>query len=298
MVRHRSHIGIATTLTSLALAPPGAIGFIGTKGCTLVEDSFDLMIQGVLGLLAFMTLILKREVETPKRPFKIWFFDAAKQGFVGMMLHCLNIAIAEFMSRENSSEFKSDECDFYFVNFVIDTAVGVVLTFFLLECVKIFAETFNYPRLKSGEYGDPPLMSTFLIQLGVFVAITLVIKVLLFLIEMSLRNHLDYIGYNLFQSADNYPKTKLIIVMVAAPLVLNAVQFWLVDYILKGDTVSHSAIGTPTASLSKIEEAAPDIFPANSDVIGVCSVTSRSENGSVDAIASPGHARHDVVEAR
>jgi len=215
-----------------------------------------------------------------------------------MMLHCLNIAIAEFMSHENSSELKSDECDFYFVNFVIDIAVGVSLTFLLLECVNIFAESFNYPRLKSGEYGDPPLVSTFLIQLSVFMVITLVVKVFLFLIEMYLRNYLDYIGYHLFQSADNYPKAKLIIVMVAAPLVLNAVQFWLVDYILKGDTVSHSAIGTPTASLSKVEEADPDVFPANSDVIGVCSVTSGSENGSVNAIASPSHARHDVVEAR
>jgi hypothetical protein len=55
----------------------------GEKGdgeCNLLGD-FALIVQGALGLLAVSSLAVKRLRESPRRPVKIWAFDASKQVF-------------------------------------------------------------------------------------------------------------------------------------------------------------------------------------------------------------------------
>ncbi|GAB5370244.1 hypothetical protein AAMO2058_001475700 [Amorphochlora amoebiformis] len=207
-----------------------------TEACTLVENSFDLWIQAILGLLAFLSLIMKRHFERPQRPLKIWGFDASKQAIAGVTVHFLNIAIAEFLSHHASDyELKSDECDFYFVNFVIDVVVGVTLTYILLSIIDSVAVKYGIDSLKSGYYGEHPKWSNWAIQLGEFMFLTVLIKLALFIFEVYMREYLDYVGYELFKQANPYPKLKLVFVMVAAPFLLNSVQFWLTDYILMAD---------------------------------------------------------------
>jgi len=122
-------------------------------------------------------------MESPQRPFVVWAFDASKQAVAGMTVHILNIGIAEYLTHavgaaalkvcsieENddilssqrffdfsslvsflpSFSLKSDECDFYFVNFVIDIFVGVTVTYLLLAIVGVFAEKFNFKILRTG----------------------------------------------------------------------------------------------------------------------------------------------------
>mmetsp|Transcript_5699 Transcript_5699/g.11315 ORF Transcript_5699/g.11315 Transcript_5699/m.11315 type:complete len:237 (-) Transcript_5699:392-1102(-) len=198
------------TMGALVARSIETVGGQPIEGCTLVESSFDIAIQAVLGFLAFMSLVLKRYLESPRRPMKIWFFDASKQAFAGLTVHWLNIAIAEFLTHGgDSSDLKSDECDFYFVNFVIDVVVGVSITYLLLEVVQMLAEKYDIPSLRTGEYGDPPKINVWLLQLSIFMAITVVIKFALFLTEMNLRYYLDLWGYTMFQSADPYPKVTI-----------------------------------------------------------------------------------------
>jgi hypothetical protein len=36
--------------------------------------AFGYIVQTILGVLAFLVLVIKRFLEKPKRPWKIWFF--------------------------------------------------------------------------------------------------------------------------------------------------------------------------------------------------------------------------------
>ena len=51
---------------------------------------FGVLIQAIIGAAAFSILILKRYIEKPRRPWKIWFYDVAKQIISSLVLHLFN----------------------------------------------------------------------------------------------------------------------------------------------------------------------------------------------------------------
>ena len=56
-----------------------------------VLDGFALFVQLLLALIAFSSLIIKRNRENPRRPFKVWAFDVSKQALGGILLHSGNL---------------------------------------------------------------------------------------------------------------------------------------------------------------------------------------------------------------
>jgi hypothetical protein len=100
--------------------------------CNLLGD-FALFVQGALGLLAVSSLAVKRWREHPRRPVKIWFFDASKQVFGSVLLHLANV----LMSMLSSGKFdvatakttiatedgdQPNPCSFYLLNLAIDVS--------------------------------------------------------------------------------------------------------------------------------------------------------------------------------
>lgn len=100
---------------------------------------FALLVQGALGVLALLTLVWKRYRETPKRPWRIWFFDVSKQVFGSMLLHVLNLAMSMLGSVDmdmvnaaasagaanvmiDSEERTPNPCSFYLLNLGIDVS--------------------------------------------------------------------------------------------------------------------------------------------------------------------------------
>lgn len=95
---------------------------------------FALIVQGALGAVALLSLVYKRWRETPKRPWKIWFFDVSKQVFGSMLTHVINLVMSMFatvdvvnaaksaatMSDENGR--KPNPCSFYTLNIGIDVS--------------------------------------------------------------------------------------------------------------------------------------------------------------------------------
>jgi hypothetical protein len=117
------------TQTAVAQGSP-LDGEDGNGECNLLGD-FALIVQGALGLLAVSSLAVKRWREHPRRPVKIWFFDASKQVFGSVLLHLANV----LMSMLSSGKFdvatkaavvkttKGDQpnpCSFYLLNLAID----------------------------------------------------------------------------------------------------------------------------------------------------------------------------------
>jgi hypothetical protein len=110
---------------------------------------FALLIQGALGILALSSLVFKRYRETPRRPLKVWAFDASKQVVGSMLLHLANL----LMSMLSSGQFDIDQkakqaatftqadegrqpnpCSFYLLNLAID--VSIIHTFHIPKLTK------------------------------------------------------------------------------------------------------------------------------------------------------------------
>ncbi|KAJ1641197.1 hypothetical protein T492DRAFT_569079, partial [Pavlovales sp. CCMP2436] len=62
-----------------------------------LADTFALVVQGMLGVLALASLVWKRYIETPPRPMVVWLMDTSKQATGGGTAHLTNVLLGMFM---------------------------------------------------------------------------------------------------------------------------------------------------------------------------------------------------------
>lgn len=120
--------------------PSTHCSIVGLKG---------ILIQVCLGVLSFSVLILKRFFEHPRRPWKIWRFDTAKQGISQLLAHFINLSISVALTTEDPT---SDTCLWYFITNIFDNTVGVL---FCVLSLRLFEKLFFKKRrydLISGNY--------------------------------------------------------------------------------------------------------------------------------------------------
>ena len=70
--------------------------------CTLLGGTFAMLVQLGLAVSAIATLVYKRAVERPRRPCLVWFFDASKQAFAGVLQHGVNLMFGVIFFRGQS----------------------------------------------------------------------------------------------------------------------------------------------------------------------------------------------------
>ena len=109
---------------------------------------FGLIVQGILGLLSFLALLLKRYFENPKRTWTVWGLDTSKQVFSALLAHWMNMALAILLSQEN----ESDNCDWYFINIAVDVFLGVFLWYLILIAIEKVASYYEIYSLNTGIY--------------------------------------------------------------------------------------------------------------------------------------------------
>lgn len=63
--------------------------------CVLLSGTFASLVQLSLAAIALATLLYKRHLERPRRPWLVWTLDVSKQGLGALYAHVLNIFIAE-----------------------------------------------------------------------------------------------------------------------------------------------------------------------------------------------------------
>jgi len=98
---------------------------------------FALFVQGALGALALLSLVFKRWRERPRRPMKIFVFDASKQVVGSILTHILNLGMSEISSGRFSAQHKASDidtaasdssgsqpnpCSFYLLNLGLDVS--------------------------------------------------------------------------------------------------------------------------------------------------------------------------------
>lgn len=186
-------------------------------------------VQCALGIIAFLSLVLKRNCEKPRRRWKTFFRDASKQAFGAGVAHVLNMVLAIVLNGSGN------ECKWYFIIYIVDNVVGVLLNLVVLLAIEKVASKYT-DRLKSGVYvtgdGHNP-HTTWCLQLTLWLLVVILVKLIIFFaIVIPLKGPLYDGGDYLLQGLDEYPRLELVFVMIIVPTIVNTLQFWIQDNFL------------------------------------------------------------------
>ncbi|CAE8687189.1 unnamed protein product, partial [Polarella glacialis] len=88
---------------------------------------------------------------------------------------------------------------------------------------------------RCGHYGDPPQFRIFARQLLDWQVLVIVQKLLLGGLVLNFRSTMAAFAEMLLGWLDEYPRSKLVVVMVITPLVLNVFALWTADSFLQAD---------------------------------------------------------------
>ncbi|XP_062990585.1 store-operated calcium entry regulator STIMATE-like [Elgaria multicarinata webbii] len=206
----------APNLTQVKIRPQGC-----DNGALL--DRFGVLMQALLAVVAFSTLMLKRfkEPKAERRPWRIWFYDTSKQAIGALFIHFANIFLSDLT--------EEDPCSLYLMNFILDATLGMLLIWIGVKVVSWVVEWRRYAHLVFGEYGDPPQAAAWIGQCILYLLIMIFEKTTVGLVLLIpgwtklQENLLDYIPD---------PQLELVLVMLVVPFVVNAVMFWVVDSLI------------------------------------------------------------------
>jgi len=107
---------------------------------------------------------------------------------------------------------------------MLDTTIGVLVLAGLLRMVDMVVHKYRWVDLYTGEYGKPPKTKVFLMQLGVFLLVVMVVKVIMTLI--MLLPFLREVGEFVLHPISENKSAELVVVMIFTPLIMNSIQFW------------------------------------------------------------------------
>ncbi|KAI9546336.1 hypothetical protein NQZ68_027502 [Dissostichus eleginoides] len=211
---------VSFTNTSVSDSPtPGT----DTRGCEngALMDSFGIFLQGLLAMMAFSILMLKRfrEPKHERRPWRIWFLDTSKQAIGMLFIHFANVYLSDLT--------EEDPCSLYLINFLLDASLGMLLIYAGVRAVSAIVEWRQWECLRFGEYGEPVQCTAWLGQCILYILIMMFEKVLIMLVLLIPQ----WKKLALLNPIQN-PDLELAIVMLIVPFFVNALMFWVVDNFL------------------------------------------------------------------
>ncbi|XP_048887285.1 transmembrane protein 110, like [Brienomyrus brachyistius] len=183
-------------------------------------DNFGVLIQALLAVVAFSTLMLKRLREPAgiRRPWRIWFYDTSKQAIGALFIHFANVFLSTLTIE--------DPCSLYLMNFLLDATLGMLVIWAGVKAVSKVVEYKKVTLLTFGEYGEPPQVAAWVGQCAIYLLIVVLEKCMVSLV-------LFIPGWNKVQEVllDYIPNAQLevVLVMLIVPFLVNAVMFWVVD---------------------------------------------------------------------
>ncbi|KAJ1110415.1 hypothetical protein NDU88_007767 [Pleurodeles waltl] len=212
-----------SSLSATTQGPPA------NRGCGngALMDDFGIFLQGLLAVVAFSTLMLKRfrEPKHERRPWRIWFLDTSKQAIGMLFIHFANVYLSELTV--------GDPCSLYLINFLLDATLGMLIIYAGVRTVGVIVEWRQWDSLRFGEYGDPLQCRAWVGQCALYILIMTIEKTA---IVVVLRIP-QWKEVALLITTDN-AQLELAIVMLIVPFFVNALMFWVVDNFLmkKGKT--------------------------------------------------------------
>jgi hypothetical protein len=162
-VEVRSHESVVRVHETEEAREAHAGAFRSPAKCTVSEGTFAIVVQVILGAWILGTLLYKRFHENPMRPWVIWLMDTSKQAFAMGLQHLVNVFLAVFFAR--LEDLQAGQCIWYVTNFAITVACGLVILSLYMRLHEYVVNRYELTWLRSGEYGDPPQLGPWLVQL-------------------------------------------------------------------------------------------------------------------------------------
>ncbi|TIC15379.1 hypothetical protein E3Q01_00834 [Wallemia mellicola] len=192
---------------------------------------FALGVQALMGVIVLGALVFKRYREPYRRPWKIWLCDVSKQIIGQAFVHGFNLLVSDFFAVHGGE----NPCSGYFLNITIDTTIGVLIIYGFMKLFHwLLVTKLHNERFRSGHYGKPPSIISWLLQLVVYVLILTLMKLL---VAVSLAI-LPLFSISDFLLDEISPNAQVIISMCIWPLIMNVLQFWLIDSLIKSKSPS------------------------------------------------------------
>lgn len=204
---------------------------------------FSLLVQAALGGLALLSLVYKRWRERPQRPLKIWAFDVSKQVFGSVMLHLANLILSMFSAGhfEIKQEYQPNPCSFYLLNLGIDTTLGIPILYLSLLTINRLAYYTPLARppesIETGNYGQPPRIMWWFKQSILYFIGLLWMKLCVFVL-IQVFPVIVKIGDWALRWTEGNTALQIIFVMLLFPLIMNAIQYYIVDIFIKRKIVA------------------------------------------------------------
>ncbi|CDO93172.1 unnamed protein product [Kluyveromyces dobzhanskii CBS 2104] len=223
----------------------------------------SIAIQMLMAFVILCSLLLKRQSEHPKRTWVVWFYDVGKQVLGALSIHFLNVVLSVLKGNdsvnnvivfilphtvgsgvEKNGTDTGDECDWFFLNLLLDTTVGIPILWCCLTFLEYVLMSIGIENIESGNYYSKleshsanskrePLFSAFLKQLAVFIAGLVLMKICLFLVLLYFENVAEWLANWVLGWSDPWPNLQVFLVMFVFPLLLNCFQCFCVDSIIK-----------------------------------------------------------------
>ncbi|EIW61555.1 uncharacterized protein TRAVEDRAFT_118048 [Trametes versicolor FP-101664 SS1] len=251
---------------------------VDRRSCRLLGPT-ALIVQGLMGVLVILSLVYKRHRESPKRPWRIWIFDVSKQVIGQMFVHGVNVLISDVVAHVSSG----NACVLYFLNILLDTTFGVGIIYLVLHVTTyLFTVKCHLKGFETGVYGTPPRITYWLRQSAVYVFALTTMKLLVVALFAALPIIFDAAEW-LLTFLGPSDAAQVIFTMGLFPIMMNVIQFWLIDSIVKGSD-SHSPLSLDADS------------SRGSDDLDREPLFRTSEDDSDDDDGLP--ARHDIENPR
>ncbi|AMD21144.1 HEL137Wp [Eremothecium sinecaudum] len=227
------------------------------ESCELLGP-VSLFIQVFMGIIGVSFLLLKREYEHPKRPWRVWLYDIGKQVTGAVGVHFFNVLTSvsdapmpypKLKSMQGDSNDDS-ECDWYFVNLLMDTTIGIPIIWFWLSIIQSCLAHLNVSNIESGNYyshydknaldnqeyhniRSKPIVTAFVKQLLIFLAGLSLMKFCVYLILRYFAGAAYWFADIILGWSDPWPNFQVFLVMFVAPIVFNCFQYFCIDNIIK-----------------------------------------------------------------
>ncbi|KAF4497920.1 vacuolar membrane [Fusarium agapanthi] len=236
----------AASATFIASGAPHSYDEDDSYGECSLLGSFALLVQGALGALALLSLVYKRWRERPQRPLKIWFFDVSKQVFGSVLVHIANIFMSMLTSgrfsvqvdpsatsmtrRSDDDSYAPNPCSFYLLNLAIDAIR--------------FTPVGQPPEsVQSGNYGTPPNAWWWLKQSVIYFCGLFGMKICVLIIFIMMP-WISKAGDWALGWTEGNEKLQIAFVMMIFPLIMNALQYYIIDSFIKLKETNHESHGS------------------------------------------------------
>lgn len=195
--------------------------------------------QSALSAICLLSLVAKRFADSEQRPWRVWLFDVSKQVVQAAMNHLIIVGLLKAF--HEPLDVEANLCNWYWVNMLVDSTIGVLVSLVILRAIQCGyrMKCVGRPDLaRCGDYGDPPDFRVFLRQLGDWLAVSALRRMILALSAASFKQELSASADWLLGWLEPYPRAKFLTAAVFSPLAFGVFALWVTDGFLRADRCS------------------------------------------------------------